>query len=337
MVNLSQVRSKKSSPLTIHFSRSKRNALLKKAQVQSAEKKSETAGLGFSIEQAASEPAIVDDIIKLYLREIGRERLLTAEQEIELSRQMEEGENIVKKNARDKLIKANLRLVVSIAKKYTNRGLHLFDLIQEGNIGLMKAVEKFDYRKGYKISTYASWWIKQAIISSTSDQSRLIRLPVHMLDQINKVERESRQLFQLLEREPTDEEIAEKLGWTVIRVKTVKNAAPEPVSLDTPIGEEEGSLLGDFIEDKKVENPAGQTAFKDLQKQLGRVLSTLPLREQEVLRMRFGLDDGYSLTLEEVGRHLNVTRERVRQIEVKALRSLRHPKRSRWLKDYLVR
>ncbi|MBQ4015088.1 MAG: RNA polymerase sigma factor RpoD [Treponema sp.] len=254
--------------------------------------------------------------------------ILNMEKEIERGRKMMEA-------AKNHLINANLRLVVAIAKKYTNRGLQFFDLVQEGNIGLIKAVEKFEYRKGYKFSTYATWWIRQAITRSISDQARTIRVPVHMIEQINKVVRESRNLMQKLGREPNDDEIAQQLGWPVSRVKTVKNVAREPISLETPIGEEEDSLLGDFIEDKEVENPANQTAYTLLQEQLSSVLSTLPPREQEVLKMRFGLEDGYSLTLEEVGLYFNVTRERIRQIEAKALRRLRHPRRATGLRDYI--
>ena len=284
-----------------------------------------------------------DDIRDIYtqiqkidrkLRKLEYEFENTIDEILEKAKEIERGSKMMEQG-KNRLINANLRLVVSIAKKYTNRGLQFFDLVQEGNIGLIKAVEKFEYRKGFKFSTYATWWIRQAITRSISDQARTIRVPVHMIEQINKVVRESRQLMQKLGREPTDEEIAQQLGWPLTRVKQVKNVAREPISLETPIGEEEDSLLGDFIEDKEVENPATQTAYTLLQEQLRSVLGTLPPREQEVLKMRFCLDDGYSLTLEEVGLYFNVTRERIRQIEAKALRRLRHPKRANGLRDFV--
>jgi RNA polymerase primary sigma factor len=268
------------------------------------------------------------------IRRIEQEAGATVELITEWGKQIELGQRKIS-IAKKGLIKANLRLVVAIAKKYANRGMHFFDLVQEGNIGLIKAVDKFEYRKGYKFSTYATWWIRQAITRAISDQGRTIRVPVHMIEQINKVMRETRLFQQEFGREPTSEELADRLGWPLSRVKGVKNIAREPISLETPVGEEEDSLLGDFIEDKEVDSPANTAAYNLLSEQIDSVLSTLPAREQKVIRMRFGLDDGYSHTLEEVGYVFKVTRERIRQIEAKALRRLRHPTRTRKLKDYL--
>ncbi len=273
----------------------------------------------------------IEDPVRMYLKEIGKVPLLSAEEEIELAKKMELGDQEAKK----RLAEANLRLVVSIAKRYVGRGMLFLDLIQEGNLGLIKAVEKFDYRKGYKFSTYATWWIRQAITRAIADQARTIRIPVHMVETINKLIRVSRQLLQELGREPSPEEIAEEMNMPVDRVREIMKISQEPVSLETPIGEEEDSHLGDFIQDDNVPVPADAAAFTLLKEQLVEVLGTLTEREQKVLRLRFGLDDGRARTLEEVGKEFNVTRERIRQIEAKALRKLRHPSRSRKLKDYL--
>ncbi len=273
----------------------------------------------------------IEDPVRMYLKEIGKVPLLTAEEEIELARRMEEGDEEAKK----RLAEANLRLVVSIAKRYVGRGMLFLDLIQEGNLGLIKAVEKFDYHKGYKFSTYATWWIRQAITRAIADQARTIRIPVHMVETINKLIRVSRQLLQELGREPTPEEIAAELDMPVERVREILKISQEPVSLETPIGEEEDSHLGDFIQDDNVPVPAEAAAASLLKEQLGEVLDTLTEREQKVLRLRFGMNDGRARTLEEVGKEFDVTRERIRQIEAKALRKLRHPSRSRKLRDYL--
>ena len=273
----------------------------------------------------------IEDPVRMYLKEIGKVPLLSAEEEIELAKRMELGDQEAKK----RLAEANLRLVVSIAKRYVGRSMLFLDLIQEGNLGLIKAVEKFDYRKGYKFSTYATWWIRQAITRAIADQARTIRIPVHMVETINKLIRVSRQLLQELGREPTPEEIAAEMNMPVDRVREILKISQEPVSLETPIGEEEDSHLGDFIQDDNVPVPADAAAFTLLKEQLEEVLGTLTEREQKVLTLRFGLEDGRARTLEEVGKEFNVTRERIRQIEAKALRKLRHPSRSRKLKDYL--
>lgn len=272
-----------------------------------------------------------DDPVRMYLKEIGKIPLLSPEEEIELSKRMEEGDE----QAKQKLAEANLRLVVSIAKRYVGRGMVLLDLIQEGNLGLIKAVDKFDYQKGFKFSTYATWWIRQAITRSIADQARTIRIPVHMVETINRTIRVSRQLTQEMGREPQPEEIARVMGIPTERVREILKVSQEPVSLETPIGEEDDSHLGDFIQDDNIPVPAEEAAYTLLREQLGEVMETLTDREQKVLRLRFGLDDGRARTLEEVGQQFNVTRERIRQIEAKALRKLRHPSRSRKLKDYL--
>lgn len=273
----------------------------------------------------------IDDPVRMYLKEIGKVDLLTAEEEVKLAKRMEKGD----KEAKRQLVEANLRLVVSIAKKYVGRGMLFLDLIQEGNMGLMKAVEKFDYTKGYKFSTYATWWIRQAITRSIADQARTIRIPVHMVETINKLIRVSRQLLQEKGREPTPEEIGEEMDMSADKVREIKKIAQEPVSLETPIGEEEDSHLGDFIEDEDAPAPASAASYMLLRDQLDNVLDTLTDREKRVLELRFGIEDGRPRTLEEVGKEFGVTRERIRQIEAKALRKLRHPSRSKKLKDYL--
>lgn len=283
------------------------------------------------LDDSVTDGISTDDPVRMYLKEIGTVPLLTADEEIEIAKQMEEGNEEAKK----KLAEANLRLVVSIAKRYVGRGMLFLDLIQEGNLGLIKAVEKFDYRKGYKFSTYATWWIRQAITRAIADQARTIRIPVHMVETINKLIRISRQLLQEYGREPTPEEIAKAMGITESKVREIIKVAQEPVSLETPIGEEEDSHLGDFIEDEQAPAPAEAASHTLMKEQLWDVLDTLTPREEKVLRLRFGLDDGHQRTLEEVGKEFKVTRERIRQIEAKALRKLRHPSRSKKLKDYL--
>ena len=284
-----------------------------------------------NIDMAVPEGVSLEDPVRMYLKEIGKVPLLSGEEELELAKRIEEGDEAAKK----RLSEANLRLVVSIAKRYVGRGMQFLDLIQEGNLGLMKAVEKFDFRKGYKFSTYATWWIRQAITRAIADQARTIRIPVHMVETINKLIRVQRQLLQEMGREPMPEEIAKEMGVPVDRVREIMKISQEPVSLETPIGEEEDSHLGDFVEDDHIPTPPEAAAYTMLGEQLTEVLGTLTDREQKVLRLRFGLDDGRARTLEEVGKEFKVTRERIRQIEAKALRKLRHPSRSRKLKDYL--
>ena len=284
-----------------------------------------------NIDLSVPDGVSIEDPVRMYLKEIGKVPLLTADEEVDLARRMADGDE----NAKKRLAEANLRLVVSIAKRYVGRGMLFLDLIQEGNLGLIKAVEKFDYHKGYKFSTYATWWIRQAITRAIADQARTIRIPVHMVETINKLIRVSRQLLQELGREPTPEEIAKELDMPVDRVREILKISQEPVSLETPIGEEEDSHLGDFIQDDNVPVPAEAAAQTLLKEQLDEVLDTLTEREQKVLRLRFGMNDGRARTLEEVGKEFDVTRERIRQIEAKALRKLRHPSRSRKLRDYL--
>ncbi len=297
----------------------------------SADTGKEKAVIDDELDLSVPEGIGVDDPVRMYLKEIGKVPLLTAEEEIELAKRMEQGDE----EAKQKLSEANLRLVVSIAKRYVGRGMLFLDLIQEGNLGLIKAVEKFDYRKGYKFSTYATWWIRQAITRAIADQARTIRIPVHMVETINKLIRVSRQLLQQLGREPMPDEIAKEMNISEEKVREIIKIAQEPVSLETPIGEEEDSHLGDFLKDDDAPAPVEAASFTLMKEQLFSVLNTLTPREEKVLRLRFGLDDGRQRTLEEVGKEFNVTRERIRQIEAKALRKLRHPSRSRKLKDFL--
>ena len=301
---------------------------MENATLESSNEETETSA---EIDLAVPEGVGIDDPVRMYLKEIGRVPLLTSEEEVDLAMRMEANDE----EAKRKLAEANLRLVVSIAKRYVGRGMLFLDLIQEGNLGLIKAVEKFDYRKGYKFSTYATWWIRQAITRAIADQARTIRIPVHMVETINKLIRVQRQLLQELGREPNPEEIAKEMNITEEKVREIQKIAQEPVSLETPIGEEEDSHLGDFIEDHDARAPAEEASFTLLREQLDEVLKTLTDREQKVLRLRFGLDDGRARTLEEVGQKFGVTRERIRQIEAKTLRKLRHPSRSKKLKDYL--
>ncbi|MFQ9934135.1 MAG: RNA polymerase sigma factor RpoD [Lachnospiraceae bacterium] len=284
-----------------------------------------------NIDLSVPDGVSIDDPVRMYLKEIGKVPLLSMEEEVELAKKIEEGDEA----AKDKLVEANLRLVVSIAKRYAGRGMQFLDLIQEGNLGLIKAAEKFDYRKGYKFSTYATWWIRQSITRSIADQARTIRIPVHMVETINRLIRTSRQLLQELGREPHAEEIAERLNMPVDRVREIMKMSQEPVSLETPIGEEDDSHLGDFLKDDKSTTPVDAASYMLLREQLGEVMSSLTEREKQVLILRFGLIDGRARTLEEVGKVFDVTRERIRQIEAKALRKLRHPSRSKKLKDYL--
>ena len=294
-------------------------------------------GEGMGIEKIFSQEGVsIDDPVRMYLKEIGKISLLPPERETMLAEKIAEGTEQEAKAAKDELIEANLRLVVSIAKRHVGKGMYFLDLIQEGNLGLMKAVEKFDYRKGYKFSTYATWWIRQAITRAIADQARTIRIPVHMVETIHKVSRTARQLLQEFGREPTTDEIAKRLEMTPEKVREIMKIAQDPVSLETPIGEEEDSHLGDFVEDSDTPAPSDTASYSLLREQLCNILKTLTPREEEVIKLRFGLEDGRPRTLEEVGKQFQITRERIRQIEAKALRKLRHPSRSKALKDYLA-